>query len=492
MGPRRLITRYATGLTSAYLLTLAEVVAIVAALAGRSVMTTGNVVTLAAIGVVGTATVAAGAVAILRPSVRWLSAGKRPTPAEIATTAKTMRRQAAITVAPWLLTAAILVPLNLHAAASVFVVLTTALLFGAIATVSTGFLFTLRTLRPILAGVPADADRPAVPGVRARLLLVWVVCTALPGSAIAVLLVLRSRDWLLDQSTPIELALLVLALVAVVLGLRSTLAVSMTISDPLDEVVDAMADVERGRIDRTIDVYEWSEIGRLQSGFNRMVTGLRERDRLRDLFGRHVGEEVARRAFEQAGPQADRSNGDERDVTVLFIDLVGSTRLAAERDPHEVADVLNDFFGIVVAEVDRNDGLVNKFQGDAVLAVFGAPLRIDDPATAALSTARVLARRLRRLPVDFGIGVSSGPVFAGNIGARNRYEYTVVGDPVNEAARLADHAKDFHGRTLGSATALARADDTERTRWAPCGEALLRGRPRATVLYAPVHAPPQD
>ena len=228
--------------------------------------------------------------------------------------------------------------------------------------------------------------------------------------------------------------------VAVVLGLRSMLLVSMSISDPLDEVADAMADVEKGKLDRTIDVYEWSEIGRLQSGFNRMVAGLRERDRLRDLFGRHVGEEVARRAFEQATAQNDASTGDERDVAILFIDLVGSTQLANEREPHEVAEVLNDFFEIVVAAVDESPGLVNKFQGDAALAVFGAPLRIDDPASAALSTARILARQLHKLPVDFGIGVSAGPVFAGNIGARNRYEYTVVGDAVNEAARLADRA----------------------------------------------------
>ena len=95
----------------------------------------------------------------------------------------------------------------------------------------------------------------------------------------------------------------------------------------------------------------------------------------------------------------------------------------------------------MVAAVDDNHGLVNNFQGDAALAVFGAPLPIDRPATAALTTARTLSIELGSLSVDFGIGVSAGPVFAGNIGAQNRYEYTVVGDAVNEAARLADRAK---------------------------------------------------
>jgi len=129
-----------------------------------------------------------------------------------------------------------------------------------------------------------------------------------------------------------------------------------------------------------IDVYERSELGHLQTGFNRMVAGLRERDRLRDLFGRHVGEEVVRRAVE-----ANESvSGDEREVAILFVDLVGSTQLATTREPHEVAAVLNDFFRIVVDEVDARRGLINKFQGDAALAVFGAPLRTADPASAAL------------------------------------------------------------------------------------------------------------
>jgi len=257
--------------------------------------------------------------------------------------------------------------------------------------------------------------------------------------------------------------------------------VSRSISDPLHEVVEAMAQVEQGRLDNMLDVYERSEIGRLQNGFNRMVTGLRERDRLRDLFGRHVGTEVVRRAVEEN----ESLSGDEREVAILFIDLVDSTKLATDRPPHEVAEVLNDFFRIVVAAVDERHGLINKFQGDAALAVFGAPLRIDDPASAALSTARALAADLRRLPVDFGIGVSAGPVFAGNIGAENRYEYTVVGDAVNEAARLADRAKDFEERVLCSAAAIDRADETERRSWSVQGSEMLRGRSRLTQISAP-------
>lgn len=148
--------------------------------------------------------------------------------------------------------------------------------------------------------------------------------------------------------------------------------------------------------------------------------------------------------------------------------------------------MLNDFFRIVVNDVDQRQGLINKFQGDAVLAVFGAPLPISRPASAALATARALGSKLRRLPVvDFGIGVSAGPVFAGNVGAENRFEYTVIGDPVNEAARLADVAKTTDERIVCSAAAIERADEVERRHWIPRGGTVLRGRSEETRVFAP-------
>lgn len=484
MKPRTLLIRYAAGLTFAYVLTTAEVIVLVISLMGRGKATPTIVVASAAVIITGTVLVAFGAVYIVAPALKWLGI-REPTDDERRLALKTMRRQSVITTAPWALGAAVMVPLNLGAPLEVQVVMGSAILFGAIATVCTGFLFTLRTLRPLLAGVTRDFSEitpSTAPGVRARLLIMWAVCTALPGIAIACLLVMRSNGWIIQKTTQIELALLVLALVAVVLGLRAMILVSISISDPLREVVEAMGDVERGKIERSLDVYEWSEIGRLQTGFNRMVAGLREREQLRDLFGRHVGEEVVRRAVDEN----ESLSGDERDVAVLFVDLVGSTRLASRREPHEIAEILNEFFRIVVAEVDAHHGLINKFQGDAALAVFGAPLRMDDPASAALAAARTIGVELRQLSVDFGIGVSAGPVFAGNIGAENRYEYTVVGDAVNEAARLADLAKDYDERVLCSGTAIERAADEERRQWVGRGSETLRGRTSATDLSAPV------
>jgi adenylate cyclase len=477
-----LLVRYAAGLAFAYLLCAAEVVAIVISVSGESVIGAQailgprNLVAAVAIVVVGTTSVWLSSVALVGRALRRAGSTRRRAP-------NITRRQSAILLTPWALAAVVMIPLNIHGGARVLTLLVSAVMFGATATICTGFLFTQRPLRALMVAATVDLEHAErAPGVRARLILMWTMCTALPGAGIVVLVMLRANGWIIPNNAPIEVPILVLALVAVVLGLRAIILVSTSISDPVHEVVDAMAEVERGHLGQTIDVYERSEIGQLQSGFNRMVTGLQERDRLRDLFGRHVGEEVVRRAVSENASVSE----DEREVAILFIDLVGSTQLAATREPHQVAAVLNDFFRIVVAQVDRREGLINKFQGDAALAVFGAPLRIDDPATAALATARALGDELRLLLVDFGIGVSAGPVFAGNIGAENRYEYTVVGDAVNEAARLADRAKDFEGRVLCSSAAIDRADEAERRCWKLQGSEMLRGRSRLTQISAPV------
>jgi adenylate cyclase len=222
-----------------------------------------------------------------------------------------------------------------------------------------------------------------------------------------------------------------------------------------------------------------------------MVRDLAERQRLRDLFGRYVGEDVARRALERG----TELGGQERDVAVLFVDMVGSTHLAATRPPSEVVNLLNEFFRVVVETVGRHGGFVNKFQGDAALAIFGAPIEHPDPSGGALAAARELHDAL--LPVlgslEFGIGVSAGRAIAGHIGAQARFEYTVIGDPVNEAARLTELAKLEEGHVLASAIAVSGALDAEALCW-DVGEVVeLRGRTAPTQLARPVNlAAPEE
>jgi adenylate cyclase len=244
-----------------------------------------------------------------------------------------------------------------------------------------------------------------------------------------------------------------------------------------------LARVEAGDLDAHVPVDDGSEVGLLQAGFNQMAAGLREREQLRDLFGRHVGEDVARRAV----THGVELGGEVRDVAVLFVDLVGSTTLAATQDPTNVVATLNRFFGRVVETVTVHGGWVNKFEGDAALCIFGAPTEHPDPYTAALAAGRELREELQRaLPdVRAGIGLSAGAVVAGNVGAAARFEYTVIGDAVNEAARLTELAKTEPSGVLASQAILDRTTPDEAARWRLGAGVTLRGRPEPTRIAAP-------
>jgi adenylate cyclase len=480
--------RYVLGLTAAQLLTAAEVAAVTISLGRQTVTAPGlltgmNLVLLVIMFAAGTFVTTFGGYQNIAPSLRWFTAGVDPDERQRRSAINLVRRQSVILVVTWAVGGLVVITANAHAGAIAVALLVLAVLFGGTSSFSTSVLFTQRIVRPIVASANRGfIIRERAPGVVARLVTMWLVNSALPSLAIALLLVCHAYGWFIPTTASVVVPVVVLTLVNVALGLRALILVARSISDPVGDVVGAMAEVERGELGRTVDVYEQSEIGRLQHGFNRMVAGLIERERLRDLFGRHVGPDVARLAIE-----ADEFPTSEvRDVAILFIDLADSTQLATNHTPQQVADVLNAFFRIVVAAVDEHHGLINKFQGDAALAVFGAPVQTDGAATAALETARELCAELKKLPsVDFGIGVSAGAVFAGNIGAENRYEYTVIGDPVNEAARLADVAKSLSGRTAVSGAVIARADDCERDQWTAHDSVVLRGRTEATQVSVP-------
>jgi adenylate cyclase len=449
----------------------------------RPLSTEQNVIALLVVVPLSVVAGAAATVAVMLPSFRWYAQGREPKPAEQRATVRIAHRQSATQVAIWTVSGVVFTLVNLDAGATVACLIAGAIMFGAITTSCIGFLVTQRTLRPLVAAaLKSTAANAPIPGVLARLVIIWALFTGVPSAAIAFIVMARSRGWFLEYAAPVETPVLVLTAMSLLLGFRATVLVARSVSEPVGDVVVAMNDVSGGRLDASVNVYEPSEIGRLQAGFNRMVAGLAERELLRDLFGRHVGTDVARHALEHGGALS----GEVREVGVLFVDLVGSTTMTASRSPEQIAQILNDFFRSVVDVVDERKGLINKFAGDAVLAVFGAPLQIDEPASAALDAARALATELRTLhDLDFGIGVSAGSVFAGNIGAENRYEYTVIGDSVNEAARLADCAKDHPSRVLSSGTAIELAGPAEQRNWIWRGSTLLRGRSAVTRLAEP-------
>ncbi|MGN6474070.1 MAG: adenylate/guanylate cyclase domain-containing protein, partial [Mycobacteriales bacterium] len=150
----------------------------------------------------------------------------------------------------------------------------------------------------------------------------------------------------------------------------------------------------------------------------------------------------------------------------------------------EVVDLLNRFFGVVIDVVESADGFINKFAGDAALAIFGAPAPLPDRDARALAAARALVARVTaELPeIDFGVGVACGRAVAGNVGGTSRFEYTVIGDPVNEAARLGELAKTLPHRVAASAPVVAASGVDG---WRVADEVLLRGRVDPTTVYVP-------
>jgi adenylate cyclase len=392
-----------------------------------------------------------------------------------------------INVANWLLGSVVFIVASWPVASKSAPVVAVASGLGATATAIIGYLQSERVLRPVAVaalrgGVPENFRAP---GVIQRQVMTWVLSTGVPILAIVLALVASKFEVLTAPADKLMTPILLLAIFALLIGLAGTMLVAMSIADPLRQLRWALGEVQRGNYNAHMQIYDASELGLLQAGFNDMVRDLAERQRLRDLFGRYVGEDVARRALERG----TELGGQERDVAVLFIDLVGSTQLAATMPAGEVVNLLNDFFRVVVDTVNRHGGFVNKFQGDAALAIFGAPIEHPDACGAALAASRELHDEVLKVlgQTEFGIGVSAGRAIAGHIGALARFEYTVIGDPVNEAARLTELAKLEAGHVLASAIAVSGALDAEALCW-DVGEIVeLRGRTAPTQLARPLN-----
>ncbi len=356
--------------------------------------------------------------------------------------------------------------------------------FCGVLVATSAYLFTEFALRPVAAQALAAGPPPhrLAPGIMGRTMTVWMLGSGVPLIGIG----LTAMFSLILQNltkTQLEVGILIISTGSLIAGFLLMWILAWITATPVRVVRAALKRVEDGDLGTNLVVFDGTELGELQRGFNSMVNGLRERERVRDLFGRHVGREVAA----AAELQRPTLGGEERHVAVIFVDIVGSTQFVSTLPPIEVVELLNRFFAVVIEEVDRHRGMVNKFEGDATLAVFGAPVTLDNPEDDALAAARAIVARLaREVPeCPAGIGVAAGQVVAGNVGANERFEYTVIGEPVNEAARLSELAKSTDGHLLASATTVANASEDERSRWVLGESVTLRGHEQQTRLALP-------
>lgn len=218
---------------------------------------------------------------------------------------------------------------------------------------------------------------------------------------------------------------------------------------PLKSLSRRMESVESGDLSARTYFKTGDEIGRMGKTFNQMVESLKEKEAIKEILGKYVSPIVAKQILKN--PNLVKLSGEQREVTVLYADVRNFTPYAEKNEPEKVLLTLNEYFSVMIETISNFDGTIDKFIGDCVMAIFGAPLMQNDHSERAARCAWELKVRLQKLteerkrkgesPLEIGIGLNSGSVVAGNLGSEKRTEYTVIGDTVNLAYRLKDIAK---------------------------------------------------
>ncbi|PYK30074.1 MAG: adenylate/guanylate cyclase domain-containing protein [Verrucomicrobia bacterium] len=249
------------------------------------------------------------------------------------------------------------------------------------------------------------------------------------------------------------------AIIGIVFALFSALLIGRSVAKPVDELRTAAQAVTQGNLDVHVPLRRADEFGALIGEFNRMVTELREKERLRQTFGAHVG----RKAAEEILSRDPGLGGTEQEITVMFVDIRSFTARSAHLSPTKAVGLLNEFLREMVDAVEgENGGMINKFLGDGFMALFGIARDSRGHADQALGAAQSIQRTLEELnqqrsargedPIQIGIGINTGPAIVGSIGSPERMEFTVIGNTVNVASRI-----EALNKTLSTSLLISKA-----------------------------------
>ncbi|MCA9211707.1 MAG: adenylate/guanylate cyclase domain-containing protein [Planctomycetales bacterium] len=284
---------------------------------------------------------------------------------------------------------------------------------------------------------PSDLEHVRVATLKERGAIWTVAAIICPIGALTLLAMVPDAM----QRNPALIAYV--GIVAMVFGLSSATLIGRWLSEPIRHLKTAAARVHDGNLETRISLVRADEFGPMISEFNHMVRGLGERQRILETFGQHVGHKAATQIL----ARDDKLGGTEREITVMFTDIRGFTAYSESRVAAEVVDTLNRFFSAMVDAIERHGGMVNKFLGDGLMALFGADRDASDHAIDALSAAAEMLVELETLnetldpPVRIGVGIHSGKAIVGSIGSTKRREYTAIGDTVNVASRIESMTK---------------------------------------------------
>lgn len=417
--------------------------------------------------------------ALAEPVRRWFVSGEEPGPRERQLALRQPFQQAKLTALIWTAAAALFATINAFRSIAVGLQALIGIALGGVATCALVYLLAERFTREVTGAALANGapEQPVGPGVRARLKVAWALAAGVPllGAALLGISVLVVGHWSASRTA---ISLLILSAVGLALGWRAMSIAGRSLVDPIEAVRAGQRRVQAGDLTTEIPVYDGSELGLLQAGFNEMTAGLRERERIREAFGTYLDHDVAEHVL---------SSGTalELEVTAMFIDIRDFTGFAERSSATEVVAAINRLFERIVPIIHAHGGHIDKFVGDGLLAVFGAPRPQPNHADRALAAAIEIEHAVAdELPI--GIGVSSGSVIAGNVGGAGRFEFSVIGDAVNVAARVEEATRTTGDVVLVSAHTRALLSDASQLEGRPT--LPLKGISESVALFAPRQA----
>lgn len=298
-----------------------------------------------------------------------------------------------------------------------------------------------------------------------------------------------SEEIILEVSREVKRRAIFVAGSAISMSIFFIFLFSMTLTSPIEKLADLIHLVSKGNFDvkARAKVRSKDEVGDLAEAFDSMTEGLKERDKVKSLFSKFHGSSVA----EDLISKDIGVGGQNKDVVVFFSDIRGFTAFSEKRSPEEVVEMLNEYFGVMVQIINRNGGVVDKFIGDAIMAVWGAPKSSDRDAHNAVRACLEMRKALESLneariarnqpPINIGMGLHAGQAISGTIGSDERMEYTVIGNTVNTASRIEASTKAFGADLLISDTVFEKIGEDFKVELA--GAAEVKGRSEALKMF---------
>lgn len=279
-----------------------------------------------------------------------------------------------------------------------------------------------------------------------------------------------------------------MTIIFLVFGFILTLLLQYIITKPIKLLTEGAENIKNGDYSKKIDFISNDDFGLLSDSFNDMSKSLKEKEFMRDTFGKVVDPYV--RDYLMSGNV--QLGGETINVSVMFCDIRSFTQMSENMEPKDVVSLLNIYFTELGKCISRNHGIINKYIGDAVMAIFGAPVHSDNHALDAYNAALDMRKALvelnktfneKGLPnIRFGIGLHSGPVLAGNIGATSRMEYTVIGDTVNTASRIESLCKEYKTDLLLTESTKNMLGEVGKD-LTLVADASIRGKEEKVLLY---------